>query len=175
MLQKFLDSLFGKYNDREIKKLHKFIPKINSLEEEFQTLSNEEIKAKFAHWKEILTADPTKVDAYMVRVFAGVKNAARKLVGHTYPVRDKEESWNMVPYDVQLVGGIVLHQGKVAEMKTGEGKTLVCTLPVILNALTRRGVHVITVNDYLAQRDAEWMQPLFDFCGLSTGVIVLRR
>jgi preprotein translocase subunit SecA len=171
MLQKFLDSILGKYNDKEIKKLRKYVPKINSLEEEFQTLSEDELKAKFAHWREILTNDPSKVDDYMIRVFAGVKNAARKLLGHTYPIRDKEETWNMVHYDVQLVGGIVLHQGKAAEMKTGEGKTLVCTLPVILNALTSRGVHVITVNDYLAQRDMEWMQPLFDFCGLTTGVI----
>lgn len=105
-------------------------------------------------------------------VFAGVKNAARKLCGKSFEVRGKDVEWNMTHYDVQILGGIILHQGNITEMKTGEGKTLVCTLPVILNALTGKGVHVITVNDYLAQRDCEWITPLYEFCGLSTGVIV---
>jgi len=105
-------------------------------------------------------------------VFAAIRTSARRLVGQEFEVRGKMVKWEMVPFDVQLIGGIILHQGKIAEMKTGEGKTLVCTLPVILNALTGQGVHVVTVNDYLAQRDSEWMRPLYDFCGLSVGVVI---
>ncbi|MBM4178304.1 MAG: preprotein translocase subunit SecA [Ignavibacteria bacterium] len=103
--------------------------------------------------------------------FAVVKEACRRLVGHRYNVVGNEHTWDMVPYDVQLIGGIVLHQGKIAEMSTGEGKTLVSTLPLYLNALAGRGVHLVTVNDYLAQRDREWMRPIFDFLGVSTGCI----
>ncbi|PID70085.1 preprotein translocase subunit SecA [bacterium DOLZORAL124_38_8] len=172
MVKKFIEQFLGNYNEKEIKKIRKIIPKINALEEEFQTLSDEEMKAKFLSWKEELTADPSRIEDYLIRVFAGVKNAARRLSGQAFEVKGKTETWNMVHYDVQLIGGIVLHQGKIAEMKTGEGKTLVCTAPVILNALTGKGVHVITVNDYLASRDAEWMKPLYEFCGLSVGVIV---
>ncbi len=171
-LQKTFEKIFGSYNSREIKKLEKIVPKINKQDEEFKKLTDEELRQKFADWKTELTENPAKVDSKMVEIFAGIKNAARRLVGKKFEVQGKEEEWNMVHYDVQLIGGIVLHQGKIAEMKTGEGKTLVCTLPVILNALTGHGVHVVTVNDYLAKRDAEWMKPLYDFCGLSTGVVV---
>lgn len=172
MITKFLDSLFGNYNEKEIKKIRKLLPLINGMEEEFQTLSDTELQEKFAQWKSELTENPGLVDDYLIRVFAGVKNAARRLCGKSFEIRGKEEEWKMVHFDVQLVGGMVLHKGNVAEMKTGEGKTLVCTLPVILNALTSRGVHVITVNDYLASRDAEWMKPLYEFCGLSVGTII---
>ncbi len=106
--------------------------------------------------------------------FAIVKETCRRLKGHTYEVMGRPMTWDMVPYDVQLIGGIVLHQGKIAEMATGEGKTLVSTLPAFLNALTGRGVHIVTVNDYLAQRDREWMNPIFEFHGLKTGVILSR-
>ncbi|NJP03847.1 preprotein translocase subunit SecA [Candidatus Gracilibacteria bacterium] len=171
-LQKIFESLFGSYNAREVKKFEKYIPQIHEAEEKFKTLSDEDLKKQFLTWKEHLSSNPDDVDGMMVEVFAGIREASRRLIGHKYEVRGKEEEWAMVHYDVQLIGGIVLHQGKIAEMKTGEGKTLVCTLPVILNALSGRGVHLVTVNDYLAQRDAEWMKPLYEFCGLSVGVIV---
>ena len=172
MIQKILDALFGNYNVKQLAKLDKTVPQINKLEAEYQSLTDDQLKAKFAIWKEALTTAPEKVDDYLPEVFAGVKNAARRLCGKSFEVRGKDLAWNMVHFDVQLIGGMVLHQGKISEMKTGEGKTLVCTLPVILNALTGKGVHVITVNDYLAQRDAEWMSPLYEFCGLTTGVII---
>ncbi|HEY5714130.1 MAG TPA: preprotein translocase subunit SecA [Candidatus Gracilibacteria bacterium] len=170
---KWITSLLGNYNEKELKKLWKIVPHINEKEESLKKLSDDELKAQFATWKAMLTEHPEKVDDLMIDVFAGVKNACRRLVGHQYDIRGNQETWEIKHhYDVQLVGGIVLHQGKIAEMKTGEGKTLVCTLPVILNALTGRGVHVITVNDYLAERDADWMKPLYEFCGLSVGVII---
>ena len=112
------------------------------------------------------------LEAILPETFAIVKDTCRRLKGHTYEVMGHPMNWDMVPYDVQLIGGIVLHQGKIAEMATGEGKTLVSTLPAFLNALTGRGVHIVTVNDYLAQRDREWMNPIFEFHGLKTGVIL---
>lgn len=112
------------------------------------------------------------LDEILPETFALVKDTCRRLKGHTYKVVGREMTWDMVPYDVQLIGGVVLHSGKIAEMATGEGKTLVSTLPVFLNALTGRGVHVVTVNDYLAQRDKEWMSPVFDFHNISLGVIL---
>jgi preprotein translocase subunit SecA len=171
MLQKFIDRLFGSYNEKQIQKTQTFLPEINKQETEYQSLSDTELKAKFSEWKNTLTKDPGLVDEHLIEVFAGVKNAARRLCGIEFEVMGSTQNWNMVHYDVQLIGGMVLHQGKISEMKTGEGKTLVCTLPVILNALTGKGVHVVTVNDYLARRDREWMQPLYEFCGLSVGVI----
>ena len=171
-LQKLFEKVFGSHNERVIKQCRSDLPAINTLEEEFQSLTDTELKEKFSNWKTILSGEPERVDEFLPEVFAGVKNAARRLCGKSFEVREKDEEWGMIPYDVQLVGGMILHQGNVAEMKTGEGKTLVCTLPVILNALTGKGVHVITVNDYLAQRDAEWMSPLYEFCGLTTNVIV---
>ena len=172
MIEKVFTSVFGSYNKKQITRLQKIVPKINKIEKEFQKLSEAEIKQKFADWKHILTEDPKKIEKLLPEVFAGVKNAARRLFGQSFDLRGKPVKWDMIHYDVQLVGGMVLHQGKISEMKTGEGKTLVCTLPVVLNALTGKGVHVVTVNDYLAQRDAEWMGPLYEFCGLTTGVII---
>jgi len=112
------------------------------------------------------------LDEILPETFALVKETCRRLKGYTYTVMGRDMVWDMVPYDVQLIGGIVLHQGKISEMATGEGKTLVSTLPVFLNALTGRGVHVVTVNEYLAQRDMEWMRPVYEYHGLSTGVIL---
>ncbi|MCF8216871.1 MAG: preprotein translocase subunit SecA [Chlorobium sp.] len=122
--------------------------------------------------KEYEKATAAVLDEVLPETFAVVKDTCRRLKGHTYTVMGHEMTWDMVPYDVQLIGGIVLHSGKISEMATGEGKTLVSTLPVFLNALTGRGVHVVTVNDYLAQRDKEWMSPVFDFHNLSVGVIL---
>lgn len=171
MLQKFIDKLFGNYNEKRLNRIKKIIPSIVKQEEKFQSLTDEELKTKFQNWKTFLTKNPEKVDEKLIEVFAGVKNAARRICNQKFEIKGHEEEWNMIPYDVQLIGGMVLHEGNISEMKTGEGKTLVCTLPVILNALTGKGVHVITVNDYLASRDAEWMTPLYEFCGLSVGVI----
>ncbi|NTV01430.1 MAG: preprotein translocase subunit SecA [Chlorobiaceae bacterium] len=122
--------------------------------------------------KEYETETAAVLDEVLPEAFALVKETSRRLKGHKYVVMGREMVWDMVPYDVQLIGGIVLHQGKISEMATGEGKTLVSTLPVFLNALTGRGVHVVTVNDYLAQRDKEWMTPVFEYHGLTVGVIL---
>lgn len=121
--------------------------------------------------RERFLATQVKLDEILPEVYAIVKDACRRLVGHKYVVVGHETTWDMIPYDVQLIGGVVLHQGKGAEMATGEGKTLVATLPMVLNALAGRGVHLVTVNDYLAKRDREWMRPIFDFLGVSTGCI----
>jgi preprotein translocase subunit SecA len=134
---------------------------------------NEELNAKLEQLrKDYDAATATILEEVLPETFALVKDTCRRLKGFTYSVVGREMVWDMVPYDVQLIGGIVLHQGKIAEMATGEGKTLVSTLPVFLNALTGRGVHVVTVNDYLAQRDKEWMTPVFEYHGLSVGVIL---
>ncbi len=172
MLQSLIDKIFGSHNEKVLKKFGKNVPLINTQEEEFQKLTDSELKQKFSQWREELTAHPEKVDEKLIEIFAGIKNASRRLLGKSFEVRGNLEEWKMVYYDVQLIGGMVLNAGNVNEMKTGEGKTFVCTLPVILNALTGKGVHLVTVNDYLAQRDAEWMTPLYEFCGLSVGTIV---
>ena len=134
---------------------------------------NEQLNGKLDQVrKEYEAATVLVLDEVLPETFALVKETCRRLKGHKYVVMGREMIWDMVPYDVQLIGGIVLHQGKISEMATGEGKTLVSTLPVFLNALTGRGVHVVTVNDYLAQRDKEWMSPVFEYHGLSVGVIL---
>ncbi len=142
-------------------------------------LSDDELRAKTAAWKQELSAIKdlevlkTRLDEILPEAFAVVKQGARRLTErkHTFTVCDQPMSWAMVHFDVQLIGGMVLHQGRIAEMATGEGKTLVGTAPVYLNALTGRGVHVVTVNDYLARRDAEWMGQLYQFLGLTVGII----
>ncbi|HNQ43965.1 MAG TPA: preprotein translocase subunit SecA, partial [Candidatus Cloacimonadota bacterium] len=111
------------------------------------------------------------LDDYLPEVFAIVKDTCRRIKGQSFQVREHMVEWNMVPFDVQLIGGMVLHDGKIAEMATGEGKTLVATLPLFLNALIGRGAHLVTVNDYLASRDAEWMSPIFNFHGMRVGCI----
>lgn len=124
-----------------------------------------------ANEREQFEATQEALNDILPEAFAVVKEACRRLVGHRYMVVGNEQTWDMVPYDVQLIGGMVLHQGKIAEMGTGEGKTLVSTLPLYLNSLAGRGVHLVTVNDYLARRDREWMRPIFDFLGINTGCI----
>ena len=146
------------------------VEKINVIETTYQTeLTDEDVAKKTAEFKERI-ANGEKLDAILPEAFALVKNAARRLVGKSWDVRGHEYTWDMVPYDVQMIGGIVLHEGRIAEMKTGEGKTLVSTFPIYLNALEGKGVHVVTVNDYLAQRDAEWNGGLFRFLGLTVGI-----
>ncbi len=157
---KFLKNIFKDPNEKELEKLQPLIDEINSLEPEMQRLNNSELKAKTGEFKERYQHGET-LDELLPEAFAVVREAAQ---------RSTEEEFRH--FDVQLMGGIVLHQGKIAEMKTGEGKTLVATLPVYLNALTGKGVHVVTVNDYLAKRDSEWMGQIYRFLDLSVGVIV---
>lgn len=154
----FLDKIFGSENEREIKKLNKTVERINELESQMEKLGDEELKNKTSEFRERLQNGEAH-DDLLPEAFAVVREASKRVLG-------------MRHFDVQLLGGIVLHQGRIAEMKTGEGKTLVATLPVYLNALTGKGVHVITVNDYLARRDSEWMGKLYDFLGMSVGLIV---
>jgi len=171
VLAKILGKIVGDTNEKEIKKIQPLIEKINVIEEQYQQdLSETDIPAKTESFKQRI-ADGESLENLLPEAFALVKFACKKLVGKQWEVRGNEATWDMVPYDVQLIGGIILHQGRIAEMKTGEGKTLVCTMPVYLNALTGKGVHVVTVNDYLATRDAEWMGGLYKFLGLTVGVI----
>ena len=150
--------LFKTYSEKEVKRVMPIVAKINSLEEEISKLSDSELIAKTPYFKEQLKNDKT-LDDILPEAFAVVREASKRVLG-------------MRHFDVQLIGGIILHQGRIAEMKTGEGKTLVATLPVYLNALTGEGVHVITVNDYLAKRDSEWMGKLYKFLGLSVGLVI---
>ena len=150
--------VFGTYSQRELKSIYPIVDKITALEDEYKALTDAQLQAKTPEFKARLQNGET-LDDILPEAFAAVREAADRVLG-------------MRPYPVQLVGGIVLHQGRIAEMKTGEGKTLVATLPAYLNALTGRGVHIVTVNDYLAKRDSEWMGKVHRFMGLSVGLIV---
>jgi len=167
-----LRKLFGTKNDRELKKLWPVVHQINRLEEELQSrnLSDEDYPRMTAELKERV-AKGESLDAILPEAYALVKNACRHLVGTTAEVCGHTLTWNMIPFDVQLIGGIVLHRGAIAEMQTGEGKTLVATLPLYLNALAGKNVQLVTVNDYLARRDASWMGHLYKFLGLTVGCI----
>ena len=158
MFESLAKSLFGSSNDRAVKNLHPVITKINDLEDGLSRLDDEALRAMTGQLRDRLAQGETK-DDLLAEAFALVREAAKRTLGQRH-------------FDVQLMGGIALHQGQIAEMKTGEGKTLVATLAVFLNALDQRGVHVVTVNDYLAQRDAEWMGQVYEFLGLSVGCIV---
>ena len=157
MLDTLLRKVFGSKNDRELKQLQPVVDEINQLESALTSLSIEDLRAKTGEFRERLDQGAS-LDDILPEAFAVVRETAKRLIG-------------MRHFDVQLLGGMVLHNGNIAEMKTGEGKTLVATLPVYLNALLGRGVHVVTVNDYLARRDAEWMGPVYRALGLSVGVV----
>jgi len=177
MFNWILKKIIGSKNQRDIKRLRPAVERINQLEQEYQALSDEELRAKTAAWKQRFAAieDPNEerrvLEEILPEAFAVVKNGARRLVGRTITVCDHPIEWNMIHFDVQLIGGMVLHRGRISEMATGEGKTLVATLPLYLNALTGRGAHLVTVNDYLARRDCEWMGALYRFLGLTVGCI----
>ena len=179
MVNWILKKILGSKNQREIKRLRPIARQINEFDEQFKALSDDELRAKTVAWRQELAAIPEitdqwkKLDEILPEAFAVVKNAARRLTErqHTFEICEQPTTWNMVHFDVQLIGGIVLHRARIAEMATGEGKTLVATLPLYLNALTGRGAHLVTVNDYLARRDAEWMGELYKFLGLTVGVI----
>jgi preprotein translocase subunit SecA len=193
----FLKKIFGTSSTRYIKKIFPIVQNINGFYEGLESKSDqnlvertaelknlvnqarEDARAKYENdleenelKKKILEAEQKALDGIMIEAFAMVKETCRRMVGQTFRVSGLNAEWNMVPYDVQLLGAMVLHNGKVSEMKTGEGKTLVATMPIYLNALTGRGVHVITVNDYLAQRDAEWMGEVYRRLGLTVGFIL---
>src|SRR6185312_12138473 len=158
MLASLAKTLFGSANDRKVKPLWATVSKINALEPRFSAMSDAELAAMTPAFRERLEKGET-LDDLLPEAFAVVREAAKRTLGQRH-------------FDVQLVGGMVLHKGNISEMKTGEGKTLVATLPVYLNALAGDGVHVVTVNDYLAKRDSEWMGQIYRFLGMSVGVIV---
>jgi preprotein translocase subunit SecA len=158
MFNAILKKIFGSKNDREMKRLSLILHEVNQLEPAMMAATDDELRAKTPYFKERLK-NGTEPDDILVEAFAVVREASRRTVG-------------MRPFDVQILGGLVLHEGKIAEMKTGEGKTLAATMPLYLNALVGKGVHLVTVNDYLAQRDAAWMGPIYHFLGMNVGVIV---
>ena len=158
MIGTILKKMFGTRNDRELKRIQVYVDIINAMEPEISRLADGNLSLKTGEFKKRLEQGET-LDDILPEAFAVVRETSKRVLG-------------MRHFDAQLIGGIVLHEGKIAEMKTGEGKTLVATLPVYLNSLTGKGVHVVTVNDYLARRDAQWMGPVYNFLGLSVGVIV---
>ena len=158
MISKLVKKIIGSKNDRDLKKLAPLVEQINSLEAEFSALSDDELKAKTSEFRQRLDSGET-LDQLLPEAFSAVREASVRVLG-------------LRPFDVQLIGGLVLNEGKIAEMKTGEGKTLMATLPIYLNALTGKGVHVVTVNDYLAKRDANWMGQLYTFLGLTVDCVV---
>ncbi len=170
MFATIVKKIFGSKSDRDVKRLRPLVAKINALEESYQSLTEEQLRAKTQEFKDRY-AKGESLDSMMCEAFAVVKNACRRMVGRTYEVCGHDLVWDMVPFDVQIIGGIVLHQGKIAEMATGEGKTLVATMPLYLNALTGHNCQLVTVNDYLARRDSQWVGRVFEFLGLTVGCI----
>jgi preprotein translocase subunit SecA len=194
----FLTSIFGTASGREIKKIRPLVEEINGIYETLKDIPIEQLRERTEEFKAmigdaresaeeeaaksnllrnekrkmVIKAERDILDEILPEAFAMVKEVCRRLVGQEWNIVGQKIHWEMIPYDVQLIGGIVLHQGKIAEMKTGEGKTLVATMPVYLNALTGRGVHLVTVNDYLAQRDSEWMGRIYTELGLTVGCIL---
>ena len=198
MISNLINSVFGSRSDREIKLLYPIVNEINQLAEKLKNKSDEELRQRTIELMDdiqssreeaeskardeisdkdeaknfILRSEQKKLDSILPEAFSMVKETCRRMCGSSWNVVGRELSWDMVPYDVQIIGGIILHRGNVAEMKTGEGKTLVAAFPIFLNALTNRGVHLVTVNDYLAQRDAEWMGEVYKRLGLTVGFIL---
>ena len=152
------DKIFGTHSEHELKRIYPIVDKIESMRDDMVALSDEELRAKTDEYKKRLAEGET-LDDLLPEAYATVREAARRVLG-------------MEHFRVQLIGGVILHQGRIAEMKTGEGKTLVSTLPAYLNALEGQGVHIVTVNDYLAKRDAEWMGKVHEFLGLTVGVVL---
>ena len=166
-----ITKIFGTKHERDVKKIWPLVHKINEYFDQYEKLTDEELQKKTDEFRERLKAGET-TDDILPEAFAVVKQACKRMLGKKWQVVGREITWDMVPFDVQLIGGVVLHQGKIAEMATGEGKTLVATMPLYLNALEGKGAHLVTVNDYLAQRDAEWMGEIYKFLGLTVGVIL---
>ena len=178
MIGFIIKKIIGSRNDRAMRRMRPLVDRINEIEASYQTLSEDDLREKTLAWKTRLSAisDNNALAAALQEImpdaFAAVKNACRRLVGRDITIRGHPVRWEMIPFDVQLLGGMALHSGKIAEMATGEGKTLVATMPVYLNALTGRGAHIVTVNDYLAARDSEWMGAVYRLLGLTVGCIL---
>lgn len=164
----FLKKIFGSAQDRTIRRYRKIVDQVNEWDKKFQSLSDEDLRHKTAEFKERLGKGES-LDSLLPEAYAVVKNACRRLCGTEVHVSGYDQKWDMVPYDVQLIGGIAMHYGSIAEMMTGEGKTLTAALPLYLNALTGKPTHLVTVNDYLAQRDCEWVGSIFRWLNLTTG------
>ncbi|MFH0931731.1 MAG: preprotein translocase subunit SecA [Candidatus Zixiibacteriota bacterium] len=189
MSENIITKIFGSKHERDIKKIKPRVEEINTLFEEYKSLSDEELRGKTGEFKqrikeylepyqiegtsaeELKKAEQEILDQILPEAFAVVKETCRRLVGKKWEICGIEIEWDMVPFDVQLIGAVVLHQGKISEMATGEGKTLVATMPIYLNALSGKGVHLVTVNDYLAKRDSQWMGEIYKFLGLTVGCI----
>jgi preprotein translocase subunit SecA len=185
MLDTLMKAVFGSKHDRELKRVRPIVDEINRHYESYQSLSDEELRGKTTEFKTRIAAalegvtDPEArrvaeqeaLNELLPEAFAAAKDACRRLCGRSWDVVGIPVTWDMVPYDEQLIGGVFLHEGNIAEMATGEGKTLVATMPLYLNALTGRGAHLVTVNDYLARRDSEWMGKIYEFLGLTVGCI----
>ncbi|MDI1318941.1 MAG: preprotein translocase subunit SecA, partial [bacterium] len=170
MLASLFKKFAGRHHRKYVEKTRPVVVRINEFEAQYQALTDEQLRAKTDEFRGRIKQGE-KLDAILPEAFAAVKNAARRMVGRKVIVCDHELTWDMVHFDVQLIGGITLHEGRIAEMATGEGKTLVATLPLYLNALTGRNAQLVTVNDYLARRDSEWMGHLYGFLGISVGCI----
>ncbi|MEY2879484.1 MAG: hypothetical protein RLZZ15_1864, partial [Verrucomicrobiota bacterium] len=174
MLSFLLKRFSGRHYKKFLEKARPVVARINEIEASYQALTDDQLRAKTAEFRARIAAAADKraaLEEVLPEAFAAVKNAARRLVGTTALVCEHELRWDMVHFDVQLIGGMAIHQGKIAEMATGEGKTLVSTLPLYLNALTGRNTQLVTVNDYLARRDSEWMGHLYNFLGITVGCI----
>jgi preprotein translocase subunit SecA len=170
MVTSFLTKIFGTKSERDLKKVRPVLEDVDALYQDFHLLSDRDLRYKTEELKQRI-AGGAGIDDVLPDAFAAVKEMSRRVVGKTWEVCDIETGWNMVPFDVQLMGAVVLHQGKIAEMATGEGKTLVATMPLYLNALSGRGAHLVTVNDYLAKRDSQWMGKIYELMGLAVGCI----
>ncbi len=166
----FLKKIFKPKSQRDYKKLYPVIEKVNQFAGEFDNFQEEQFQEKTREFRERLKNGET-TDDLLPEAFALVKAGCKWLAGKTWDIVGIPVTWEMVPYDVQLAGGIVLHEGNIAEMATGEGKTLVATMPLYLNALEGKGVHLVTVNDYLSRRDSEWMGKLYGLLGMTVGVV----
>ncbi len=169
-MKNLITKIFGTKHERDVKKVQPLVDEINAHFVKLEKLSDEDLIGKTEEFRNRFK-DGESVDDIMPEAFAVVKEACRRHIGQTWEIAGQQTEWNMVHFDVQLIGGIALHQGKITEMATGEGKTLVATLPTYLNAITGKGVHIVTVNDYLARRDSEWMGKIYEFLGLTVGVI----
>jgi preprotein translocase subunit SecA len=178
MIGSLIKRLFGTKDQRDVQRLQKLVAQSSAFEQTLRALSNEALRHQTAVWQAELSKIEnhevlaTRLDEIAPQAFGLVREACRRLCGHQFVVRGHQVKWEMVPFDMQMVGGYALHSGRIAEMATGEGKTLVATLPVYLNALSGKGVHVVTVNDYLAARDSEWMGVIYRFLGLTVGCIL---
>lgn len=166
----FLKKIFGSAQDRQIRKYSKIVERVNQWDAKFQSLSDDELRAKTAEFKQRLSKGET-LDQLLPEAYAVVKGVCRRLCGTEVHVSGYNQQWDMVPFDVQIIGAIALHNKTISEQHTGEGKTLTAVMPLYLNALTGDPVHLVTVNDYLAQRDMEWVGTVLRWLGLKTGVL----